>query len=423
MTNLAPHRSWSWWTRVGVATGALALVVVLGRVLVMTPSAEAHAEATFTLIHSFRDSPDGSEPYAGLIRDGAGNFYGTTEDGGFSSWGTVFKLDATGRETVLYNFTSGSDGSQPHGALVRDADGNLYGTTSQGGGSGCAPYNGCGTVFKLDPTGTETVLYRFTGGADGEFPSGSLVRDPAGNLYGTTIDGGSSDFGTVFKLDTTGTKTVLHSFTGYPDGNWPWAGLVRDAAGNFYGTTTSGGTGCATYGCGTVFKLDPNGVETVLYSFAGGVDDGRSPQAELIRDAAGNLYGTTYAGGGGVCPNGCGTVFKLDMAGTETVLHRFRKNPDARSPAAGLIRDAAGNLYGTTYYGGGGHSCSDGCGTVFQLDPSGTATLLYSFTGRTDGKFPYAGLVRDSAGNLYGTTTYGGYGGNPGHGTVFKLSH
>ena len=413
LTKPWPQRGWSWPIRVGVAIGALALLLVLGRVLVMTPSAEAHTDVTFTLIYSFKGSPDGSSPEAGLIRDGAGNFYGTTSSGGPSGYGTVFKLDATGAETVLYGFTGGADGSNPFGGLVRDAAGNLYGNTYRGGGNGCASY-GCGTVFKLDTTGTETVLYRFTGGADGRNPLGSLVRDSAGNLFGTTYYGGSSNncyqgCGTVFKLATTGVETVLHSFTGDPDGNWPWAGLIRDATGNLYGTTHQGGGASAW---GTVFKLDTTGAETVLYSFKGDPDGGE-PDAGLILDAAGNLYGTTHYGGGGGCQDGCGTVFKLDTTGTETVLHSFQGNPDGGSPVAGLIRDAAGNLYGTTLYGG-----AVGKGTVFKLDTTGTETVLHSFTGAA-GEWPTAGLIRDTAGNIYGTTPYGGRGFA---GEVFKLS-
>ena len=413
MTKPWPHRSWSWPLRFGVAIGTLAFVMVLGRALVMAPSAEAQADLTFTLIYSFKNSPDGSGPYAGLIRDGAGNFYGTTAYGGLAGYGTVFKLDATGGETVLHSFTfGGADGSKPFAGLVRDAAGNLYGTTSDGGGIGCTIY-GCGTVFKLDTSGTETVLHRFTGGADGGNPYTGLVRDPAGNLYGTTYYGGSSNncyqgCGTVFKLDTTGAETVLHSFTGAPDGNWPSGSLILDATGNFYGTTTWGGASV----WGTVFKVDTTGAETVLYSFTGGADGG-TPASELILDAAGNLYGTTQYGGAGRCRDGCGTVFKLDTTGTETVLYRFQRNPDGERPVAGLIQDAAGNLYGTTLYGG-----ERRLGTVFKLDPTGKETVLHRFT-RADGQNPDAGLVRDSAGNLYGTSYYGGA---SGAGTVFKLS-
>jgi uncharacterized repeat protein (TIGR03803 family) len=375
MTNQAPHRNWSWQRCLGVATGSLALVIALGRVVIMTPSAEAHADATFTVLYSFKFGvTDGQSPYAGLVRDAAGNLYGTTLYGGSSSncsggCGTVFKLDTTGKETLLHSFEGPpADGANPFASLVRDAAGNLYGTTLRGGASDF------GTVFKLDTTGTETVLHSFVGSpTDGQYPRGGLVRDSAGNLYGTTSNGGSSSncsggCGTVFKLDTTGTEIVLHSFVGLPtDGANPFAGLLRDAAGNLYGTTAYGGSKHAhfcAFGCGTVFKLDTTGKETVLHSFMGAAtDDGALPEADLVQDAAGNLYGTTFTGGDSPCYEGygCGTVFELDATGKEIVLHSFAWK-DGASPDAVLIRDAAGNLYGTTSTGG-----AFGWGTVFKL--------------------------------------------------------
>jgi uncharacterized repeat protein (TIGR03803 family) len=266
--------------------------------------------------------------------------------------GTVFKLDTTGRETVLHSFTGTPDGAIPRAALVRDAAGNLYGTTVFGGAS-----IGYGTVFKLDTTGKETVLHSFTA-TDGSGPVAALVRDAAGNLYGTTAYGGASLSGTVFKLDTSGTETVLHSFTGRADGAIPYAALVRDHAGNLYGNTAYGGAS----GYGTVFKLDTTGRETVLHSFTG-ASDGASPFDALVRDPAGNLYGTATFGGDPFCSSGCGTVFKLDTTGKETVLHSFTGRADGAIPA-GLVRDPAGNLYGTTYYGG-----AFGYGVVFKLTP------------------------------------------------------
>jgi len=355
----------------------------------------------------------------GLVQDAAGNFYGTTCCDG-SGFGTVFKLDPSGTVTVLYAFTGGADGGKPMAALVWDSAGNLYGTTSVGGASGQ------GTVFKLT-SGTETVLYSFTGGADGSGPTITLTIDAAGNLYGTTEGGGSSGFGTVFKVDASGNYSLLHSFTGVPDGNSPLAGVVLDAAGNLYGTTSNGGvTGgeCSTYGCGTVFKVDAANTETVLYSFKGGTSgssDGAFPNAGLILDASGNLYGTTTEGGPlgcyhifyGVIQNPCGVVFKLDKTGTETVLHGFTGVPDGGIPKGSLILDAAGNLYGTTSEGGSGpqtltyksNQQQVGNGAIFKVDAAGTGTVLYSFTGQGDGESPTAGLIMDSAGNLYGTTT------------------
>jgi uncharacterized repeat protein (TIGR03803 family) len=406
----------------GVALVALALVVVLGRVLVMTPSAEAHADTTFTVLYSFKwGATDGAFPVGGLLRDSAGNLYGTTEYGGSSNncsggCGTVFKLDTTGKETVLHSFVgTPTDGQSPYAGLVRDAAGNLYGTTLSGGASDF------GTVFKLDTTGTETVLHSFVGSpTDGQYTQGVLVRDSAGNLYGTTLNGGSSSncsggCGTVFKLDTTGTETVLHSFVGSPtDGANPFAGLLRDAAGNLYGTTAYGGNKTAyfcAFGCGTVFKVDTTGAETVLHNFIGGRADGTTPTGGLVRDAAGNFYGTTRQGGS----FSKGTVFKLDTTGTETLLHSFTGHPDGWEPEVGLVRDAAGNLYGTTYKGGASVK-----GMVFKVDATGAETVLYSFHGGAEGWLPEAGLIQDAAGNLYGTTTQGG---TYGDGTVFKLSH
>jgi uncharacterized repeat protein (TIGR03803 family) len=255
------------------------------------------------------------------------------------------------------------------------------------------------------------VLYTFTGGADGSAPEATLVRDPAGNLYGTTVYGGDYGKGVVFKVDTAGTETVLHSFTGGADGETPeTGGLILDTAANLYGTTVFGGT----YYSGVVFKLDPTGTETVLYTFTGGADGG-SPDTGLIRDAAGNLYGTTMQGGDlQACPYlGCGTVFKLDPTGKETVLYAFNGRADGYKPEASLIRDAAGNFYGTTWWGGDLHSCpltlgSLGCGVVFKLDPTGVETVLHTFHGGADGAWPTSTLVRDTAGNLYGTASGGG---------------
>jgi uncharacterized repeat protein (TIGR03803 family) len=342
-----------------------------------------------------------------LIQDSAGNFYGTTQLGGTSNLGTVFKLDPMGTETVLHSFAGGADGANPYSGLVQDSTGNLYGTTYYGG----APNHG--TVFKLDPTGTETVLYSFAGGTDGANPYASLVQDPAGNLYGTTQRGGASGQGTVFKVDTAGTETVLYTFTGGSDGGVPDGALVLDAAGNLYGTTFGGGHVCVhrRIYCGVVFKLDTTGTEIVLHTFTGGTD-GFFPVAGLVRDSAGNLYGTT---------SDAGTIFQLDATGNETVLYSFTGGAGGGTPYAGLVRDPTGNLYGTTNYGGDS-TCGNGsgCGVVFQLDTTGREIVLYTFTGGADGANPELGsLIRDSAGNLYGTTQFGGPSNN---GVVFKIA-
>jgi uncharacterized repeat protein (TIGR03803 family) len=384
-------------------SSALALAVVLLLSVVATPWAQAQ---TYNVLHDFGDPQtqnDGANPYAGLIRDSAGNLYGTTQQGGASGLGTVFKLDTNNNETVLYSFSGSPDGSGPTGGLVRDSAGNLYGTTEFGGDSSSS-----GVVFKLDGNNNETVLYTFTGGADGRSPFAGLIRDSTGNLYGTTQQGGASGFGTVFKLAPNKHLTVLHPFKGgSTDGAFPSAGLIRDSAGNLYGTTEYGGK----FDGGTVFKVHAGtNHETVLHSFNG--PEGKNPLGGLVRDSAGNLYGTTEFGGASG-----GVVFKLD-AGTNLyhVRHSFTGGQnDGAYPFAGLIRDSAGNLYGTTTKGG-----PYDFGTVFKVDAKGNETVLHDFEGsqNDDGLLPYAVLVRDAAGSLYGTT-YGG-GANT-LGIVFKL--
>ena len=328
---------------------------------------------------------------------------------------------------LLHNFTGPPDGLNSPAGLVEDAAGNLYGTTTQGGVIGGACGNlGCGTVFKVDKDGNETVLHRFDGQPDGASPSAGLVLDASGNMYGTTSLGGTSNLGTVFKVDSFGKESVLYSFMGEPDGASPVADLVIGAAGNLLSTTSLGGNS----NFGTVFKLDSTGKESVLYSFKG-EPDGAHPTADLILDATGNMYGTTFEGGAGPCnlnshykyrtPSTCGVVFKLDTAGTESVLYSFTGDPDGANPAAGLVRDSTGNLYGTT--AAGAVLCyaigslpptpTTGyyCGTVFKLDTTGKETVLHSFTGTPDGAIPHAGLILDAADNLYGTTLEGGAGG------------
>jgi uncharacterized repeat protein (TIGR03803 family) len=398
-----PKQQRSWISGVhGRAAGiALALAVVIVPSLIANGSARAQTY-TEIVLYSFAGTPDGANPFAGLVL-AEGNLYGTTYAGGINSCGcgTVFKVSTKGKETVLYSFMgipdgqSSGDGSEPDGRLVRDTQGNLYGTTQVGGVGG-------GTAFMLDTAGKETVLYSFGEGAgDGQNPYAGLVRDTNGNLYGTATVDPVHYSGTVFKVDKTGKETVLHAFTGTSgggDGAYPYGGLVRDAQGNLYGTTVEGGA----YGNGTVFKVDAAGKETVLYSFTEGEGDGENPYAGLVL-AAGNLYGTTYYGGA----YGQGTVFKVSTKGKETVLYNFG-NPelmfDGAFPFAGLVRDSSGNLYGTTYGGGASDS-----GTVFMVDATGNETVLYSFTGTGgDGSEPYGDLVRDKQGNLYGTTYKGG---------------
>ena len=389
------------------------------------------AHAGFTVLHAFTDGSDGANPAADLIDDSSGNLYGTTAEGGGSGCnrlgcGTVFKLAPDGTESVLYAFTGGSDGSVPAGVLTKDKGNNLYGTTGQGGGSDCGG-RGCGTVFKLAPDGTETILHIFTGGSDGDAPEGGLIKDKTGNFYGTTLEGGGTyagcneGCGIVFEITMDGTETVLHAFTGGSDGAFPVSELMRDKAGNLYGTTQEGGgTDCNGIGCGTVFELAPDGTESVLYAFTSG-SDGAWPEGGLIGDGAGNLYGTTAEGGGTNCSGlGCGTVFKLAPDGTEVVLHAFTGGSDGAGPVARLTRDKAGNLYGTTLDGGSTGCGGSGCGTVFRIAPDGTESVLYAFR-RKSGAYPFAGVIKGDSGVLYGTAFEGG----PNCklcGTVFKFT-
>ncbi len=379
-------------TYITVLTIVCALVAALG---------VAPATAGETVLHSFNPYPRGAYPQASLCRGEDGKFYGTTSNGGSAGAGVVFNLDKKGHETVLYSFTGGADGGNPYAAVICDSAGNIYGTTSGGGSAGA------GVVFRVNGVGHESVLYSFTGGADGGYPSAGVIRDSAGNLYGMTCCGGAAGAGVVFKLDKKGHETVLYSFTGGADGGYPFGyeqGVIMDSAGNLYGTTTYGGVA----GAGVVFKLDRKGDETVLYSFTGGADGGY-PTAGVIQDWAGNLYGTTNGGGAA----GAGVVFKLDRKGNESVLYSFTGGTDGGYFLAGLIQDWAGDLYGTTAYGG-----AAGAGVVFKLDRKGNESVLYSFTGGADGGPSYASLIQDWAGNLYGTTAFGG---GPGAGVLFKL--
>jgi uncharacterized repeat protein (TIGR03803 family) len=374
------------------------IVIGCGLALAIFVPVDGASARGFNVLYTFTGGNDGGNPYAALI-DIQGNRYGTTYAGGMNNAGTVFKLAPDGTETVLYSFTGGSDGGNPLAErLIKDAAGNLYGTTLAGG------VNNGGTVFRLAPDGTETVLHAFTGATDGSNPSAGLIANRKGDLFGTTLGGGANGDGTVFKVAPDGTETVLHAFAGGNDGAHPLAALIRDNAGNSYSTTDLGGTNNQ----GTVFKLAGNGTETVLYSFTGG-NDGGTPEAGLISDEAGNLYGTADTGGA----NSEGVIFKLAPDGTETVLHAFTGGSDGGIPFAGLIKDAAGNLYGTTYSGG-----VNSDGTVFKLAPDGTETVLHAFTGGNDGGNPVAGLTANRRGHLFGTTVGGG---TDGSGTIFEL--
>lgn len=389
-----------------------ALAILL--LAVSVPTGFGEAAGKYRVVHAFNDQggSDGAAPYASLIADKAGNLYGTTTKGGANGQGTIFEIAADGTETLLYSFndSSANDGADPYGALVRDKTGNLYGTTNVGG------TNGTGTVFKLATDGTETVLHSFidNGGSDGARPYAGLIRGNAGTFYGTTTVGGANGQGTVFKVTTKGVETVVYSFNDNAanDGADPYAPLVMDGAGNLYGTTSVGGA----HGQGTVFKVAADGTESVVYSFNdNAANDGADPYGGLIMDTSGNFYGTTTVGGA----HGQGTVFKVAPDGSETVLYSFNDNAanDGADPYSTLLMDGAGNLYGTTSVGG-----ADGGGTIFRLSADGIETLLHSFDGATDGAQPYSGLIEmkmaDGKKYLLGTASCCGSGDG---GVVFAI--
>lgn len=399
-------------------------------VAALAPLSGAKASG-FNVLYRFcsqSNCSDGLWPYAGLIADASGNLYGTTGAGGavcrLYGCGTVFRLAPDGTETVLHQFTAEYDGSGPYGSLIMDKRGNLYGTTATGGSTGCGGIDyGCGTVFKINAKGKESVVYAFGGNSDGAYPLARLV-ERQGTLYGTTSDGGGGaqcivqfgGCGTVFKVTPAGVETVLYSFTGAADGANPQAGLIADKSGNLFGTTAAGGNTAdcnqgLSPGCGVVFELTAGGTEKTLYAFKGGAGDGWSPVADLIEDKAGNLYGTTEAGGSTTACNGvgCGIVFAIAPDGTETVLHDFTGGSDGAHPAGGLIADRKGNLYGTTSSGGSG-----GYGTVFKITASGNLKVLNSFTNGNNGYSPVADLFLAN-GEIFGTAEFG-------YGTVFELA-
>ena len=398
----------------------LPFAIVLALAVIAIPAAQSQ---TFTLLHEFTADGDGIEPASAPLLDPTGTLYGVTSKGGSFNYGTIYRIDSATKEAILHSFLGG-EGLDPLGGLIRDAQGNFYGTTVDGGmpeGGGCA--HGCGTVFKRDSSGNQSILYAFTGTTDGGAPNATLLRDAAGNFYGTTDTGGlpscfiSFGCGVIFKLDAANHETVLYRFTDLTDGKDP-VGLVADASGNLYGTTYDGGI----YGAGAVFKLAPSGTLTTLHSFSGGADS-NNPNGHLIIDKAGNIYGTTN--GGLLGSHSVGNVFKIDPAGNFTALYTFTGGADGSYPNS-VVMDASGNLYAVAYAGGTGTGCYYGsCGLVFKLDPSGNRTILHSFSG-TDGQLPNS-LTIDSAGNLYGTTLGGGkvtkkcsyY---AGCGTVFKLT-
>jgi uncharacterized repeat protein (TIGR03803 family) len=375
------------------------LMASVAGLLAGTAAAQAQSY-TESVLYSFKGgTADGSGPQSVLIQDAQGNLYGTTVSGGKFGFGTVFKVTPSGTETVLHAFAGGTDGASPQGGLVGDASGNLYGTTNKGGS------DGFGTIYEISSTGVETVLHTFAGGTDGEFPNGTLARDGVGNLYGTTTAGGTGNYGTVFELPAKAAETILHAFTGKKDGAEPQGGVIY-SAGTLYGTSSVG----TKSPDGQVFGLGVNGTYGTLVTFNGA--NGQLPSAGLLQDSSGNLYGDTEAGG----TDGAGVVFKVNSARKEKVLYSFTGGTDGKTPDSTLIENAKGVVYGTTINGG-----AASFGVVFAVTPDGSESVVHAFTGgKTDGAYPQAGLESDPSGNLYGTTVSGGAGGA---GTVFKLTY
>lgn len=402
----------------------------------MAESAGPHSAASgYHILYHFRGGKDGRTPYAGLIVV-KGVLYGTTVNGGSGcggyGCGTVYSVDSTGNEHVIYRFKGGNDGAGPYGGLVFKR-GWLYGTTVQGGGTTQCLGTSCGTVFAVDPFGgkRERVLYRFPGGATGAILYAGLAKLD-GVLYGMTLWGGNSAkcasayldrCGTVFAINTGGAEQVLHKFKGPPDGFLPFGPLLAHR-GILFGMTSQGGAGNC---CGTVFSITPTGSEHVIYRFKNlGYVDGVTPQGGLI-EVRGKLFGTTPIGGytsAGPCGyDGCGTVFAVTQAGAEHLVYRFKGGSDGASPVGTLIWDGS-KFYGTTGEGGAvGTACPQGCGTVFSLTRSGQEQVLYRFQGGSDGRIPGASLVLLN-GTLYGVTEQGGGKGCAGNGcgTVFALT-
>jgi uncharacterized repeat protein (TIGR03803 family) len=394
-------------------------------VLMFATSAIQRAQAqTYTVLFTF-DNADGLNPIGGLVRDNAGTLYGTTYFGGTFTNGVAFELTKSGEETTLFNFNGGSEGGFPNSNLILDSAGNLYGPADGG-------VNGGGVLFKLSPKGKEKVMYNFGGCVclKPRGPGGGLLMDASGNLYGATSLGGVKGqgpecslygCGTIFRFDASGKLHILYAFKGEADGAYPSGPLLQDAEGNLYGAAQNGGDlSCPELpllGCGTLFKVAKDGTFTVLYTFTGG-PDGAGPQSGLIMDNAGNLYGAANVGGSTVCPYGCGTLYKLSKNGEFTVLYTFLDgaNGDGGYPNGSLVRDSKGNFYGTTQ--GGNTNSLDG--TVFKLNKAGVMTVLHQFSGGTDGGKPLSGVIRDPAGNLYGTTyTSAGFNGP---GVVYEVT-
>jgi uncharacterized repeat protein (TIGR03803 family) len=394
-------------------------IKVYGVFLLSIIAATALPAQTFTTLHNF-DATAGAYPQSVLVQGADGNFYGTTFEGGASNGGTVFSMTADGTLTALHSFSGyPTDGLKPFAGLILGTDGNFYGTTSGGGTSStCVGEGGCGTVFRITPNGILTTLHSFDG-TDGAYPYAALIQGIDGNFYGTTYGGDSSDAcgepgcGTIFKITPRGTLTTLHNFcsqTNCADGDQPVAGLVQGTDGRFYGTTFAG----------TIFHITAGGALTTIFTFDG--TNGLYPEATLVQGADGEFYGTTHEGGTIECANGigCGTVFKITPEGALTTLYNFcsqQNCADGSRPQAGLIQGTDGNFYGATFEAG-----ANDAGTVFSITPGGALIALHSFCSQSncaDGGNPFAGLLQDTNGTFYGTTLDGGTGNL---GTVFSLS-
>ena len=403
----------------------LAIVLVAVAARAFTANAQTVSD---TVLYTFDSSPiDAANIHdAELVQGIDGNFYGTTYVGGSTNantlrgtgFGMVFRISPGGDFTNLYSFGSyPGDGEYPWAGLVQGSDSNFYGTTYFGGTSGL------GTVFRISPSGTETVLYSFFSYlTDGRNPEAGLVQGSDGNLYGTTELGGANGEGTVFRISPGGDYTNLYSFGNTTDGHLPQAGLVQGSDSNFYGMTYQGGTSSnwSAGGGGTVFRISPSGTYTQLYSFGSYPKDGILPVGRLVQGSDSNFYGTTGVGGAGVS-GGFGTVFRISPSGSYTSLYSFGSyEGDGILPQAGLVQGSDGNFYGTTQSGGPSVlNCAAGCGTVFRISPGGDYTNLYSFDGSpTDAGYPFTTLVQGSDSNFYGMTSLGG---TNGEGTVFKL--
>jgi|HubBroStandDraft_6_1064221.scaffolds.fasta_scaffold100857_1 uncharacterized repeat protein (TIGR03803 family) len=368
---------------------------------------------SFTTLRSF-DGTDGRLSFAGLVQATNGNLYGTTYYGGTKDSGNVFEITPRGTLTTLYSLCSKSgctDGEYTYAVPIQGTDGNFYGTTYLGGSKEL------GTVFKVTPSGTQTTLHTFAG-PDGSEPLAGLVQGTNGSFYGTTNMGGARGYGVIFKITPSGAFTTLHSFcsqSGCTDGENPYAALVQGIDGNLYGTTLGGGS---SKGFGTVFKITPSGTLTTLHRFCtqSSCPDGKFPQTGLVQASNGNFYGTTISGGA----SGGGTIFEITPTGKLTTLYYVCSQsgcPDGNYLYAGLIQATDGNLYGIMDVGG-----AHGTGTIFKITLTGTLTTLYNFcsqSGCPDGQYPSGALVQATDGNLYGTTADGGANGD---GTVFRLS-